>query len=138
VIGEVVLNLECARVVDFAVKCLRPKLRAAHGVRQLRADANGAAPFSYAPFDHVARAQFTAHRADIHCAAFVSHRRIVGNDLKIRKSREPCGDVFGQAVGQGFEVRIARLPERQPGDPEAFTGAGRTGIGPPEWRSSPK
>src|SRR3982075_3581 len=86
--------------------------------------------FAYAPLVHIARAQFTAHRADIRSAAFVSHRRIVGDDLKIRKSRKPRGDVFGQAVGQSFEVRIAaRPPERQHGDPEAFTAAGRTGIG---------
>ena len=56
VVGEVVLNLEGARVADFAVIRLRPKLRAAHGVHQLRADANGAASFSYAPLDHIARA----------------------------------------------------------------------------------
>jgi len=37
----------------------------------------------------------------------------VGDDLKIRKSRKPRGDVFGQAVGQSFEVHIAaRPPER--------------------------
>jgi hypothetical protein len=48
----------------------------------------------------------------------------VGDDLKIRKSRKPRGDVFGQAVGQSFEVRIAaRPPERQHGDPKAFVGA---------------
>jgi hypothetical protein len=41
---------------DFAVIRLRPKLRAAHGVHQLRADANGAASFAYAPLDHIARA----------------------------------------------------------------------------------
>ena len=54
----------------------------------------------------------------------------MGDDLKIRKSRKPRADVFGQTVGQSFEVRIAaRRPERQHGDPEAFTGASRTGIG---------
>jgi hypothetical protein len=54
VVGEVVLNLECARLADFAVLRLRPKLRAAHGVHQLRADANGAASFACAPLDHIA------------------------------------------------------------------------------------
>src|ERR1035441_1217301 len=56
VVGEVILNLECARVADFAVIGLGPKLRAAHGVHQLRADANGAPSFAYAPLDHIARA----------------------------------------------------------------------------------
>ena len=73
-VGEVVLNLECAGVADFAVICFRPKLGAAHGVHQLRADPNGAASFAYAPLDHIAGAEFTAHRADIRCATFVSHR----------------------------------------------------------------
>ncbi|HMD50767.1 MAG TPA: hypothetical protein VKG79_16765, partial [Bryobacteraceae bacterium] len=97
VVGEVVLNLECARVAalaiaalainDFAVIRLRPKLRAAHGVHQLRADAKGAASFAYAALDHIACVQFTAHHADIRCLGFVGHRGIVGDNLKIRKSR---------------------------------------------------
>jgi len=32
--GEVVLDLECAGLADFAVICLGPKLRAAHRVHQ--------------------------------------------------------------------------------------------------------
>lgn len=129
VVSKVVLNLECPRVADFAVKRLRPKLRAADGVGQLLTDANGAASFAYAPLDHIAGAQFTAHRADIRCAAFVSHRGFVGDDLKIRESRKPRGDVFGQAVGQCFKVRIAaRHPERQHSYPKAFDGARRAEV----------
>src|SRR5713101_9589420 len=54
VVSEVVLNLEGAGAADFAVIRLRPKLRAAHGVRKLRAHANGAASLFYAPLDHIA------------------------------------------------------------------------------------
>src|ERR1700688_2628818 len=96
VVGELVLDLECARVADlvitdFAVIRLRPELRAVRGVHQLRAHSKGAASSAYASLDHIARAQFTAHRADIGRAAFVSQRRIAGDNLKIGKSRKPRG-----------------------------------------------
>jgi hypothetical protein len=53
----------------------------------------------------------------------------VGDHLKIGKSRKPGGNVFGQAVGQSFEVGIANCPlERQHRDPEAriFSNCGAT------------
>src|SRR5580698_10023097 len=99
-VGDVVLNLESVLAGDFAVVRFGPKLSATLGIDELHVDADGVAAFADAAFHYVARAQRMTHGADVDGAVFVSHRGVMGDDLKIGKAREACGDVFGQTIGE--------------------------------------
>jgi hypothetical protein len=97
-IGDVALHGE--EVLRGPIPALRPQMRIACRIDQLRGDADLIAFALNRPFEHVAGVQVLADLPHIDRLAFVRLRRIVSDDIHIAVARQVGDDVFGQTVGE--------------------------------------
>ena len=89
-------------------------------VHQLHREAQPGPCLPQAPFHHVARAEFFAGRAHVHCLVRIVRGRASRDHPQIGKARQAGHDLLGQPFGQRRDLRVrAAVLERQHGDPEA-------------------
>ena len=83
-------------------------MRAVFGVDQLRVHPNLIASAPHAPFEDIADAELTADLSRVDGFALVGKCRIPGDHKAPGNARKVGGEIFGDAVGEVFLVRVAR------------------------------
>ena len=134
-IGDVALHGE--EVLRWPIPALRPQMRIARRIDQLRGDADLVALALHRTFEHVADVQVLADLPHIDRLAFVHVGRIVGDDIDGAIARQVGDDVFRQTVGEPARRLVAgdvgkrQHRKRRPAD-EAGGGMARQKSQPPK------
>jgi len=97
--NEVILQREKILRAERAFIVLGPQMRAGDGVNKLDGEPQLRSRLTESAFDHVARAEFLADRANITRFARISCRRTTRDHLQVGEVRQSGHDFFGQSVG---------------------------------------
>jgi hypothetical protein len=105
------------QVLGCALEPVRPELRLARRLDQLRGDAHAPARQAHAALDHVAHAERAPDLAQIDQRGLERGRRVARDHQKRAEARECRGEFLGDAVGEVVLLRpAADLLERQDDD----------------------
>ena len=108
------LVLDFEDVDQLAVIALRPEMRAAASVDELRRDAHARPGLAHASFQHMAHAEVARDAPQIDGAALVGEGRIARDHHQPRHLRQIGDQVFADAVGEVILFSVAgHVVERQ-------------------------
>ena len=102
------LVLERKNIADLPVVSFRPDVTLGPGFDELRGDPHAIVCGADASFKNVANAQIPRDIRNLDRAPLVDERRIACDHLKFRYLGQGRDDVFGDAVGKIFLIRVAR------------------------------
>src|SRR5262249_55086077 len=99
--------LQIEYVFEIAIVTVRPEMSARCSVDQLPRDTNPVRGLAHAALEYITHAEFVSHPLDIYRASLVGEARIAGNYKQPTFARQRADDVFDDAVGKVFLLRIA-------------------------------
>ena len=122
--GDIVLDGE--DVIESAVIALRPDMRAAGGIDQLRGDANAVSALADAAFQDISHAELLGRLPHVDRLALVDEAGIAGDDPQPRQLRQGRDNVLDQPVGKEILLLVAgHVGEGQHRDGGCFRGGQR-------------
>jgi Tetratricopeptide repeat len=103
--GDLVLH--CKNIRQVAVVALRPQMPASRCLDQLHRDPHPIADLAHTAFEDIAHAEVAADLPYVDRLALVGEGRIASDDEQPARFRQQGDDVFANAAGEIFLLRVA-------------------------------
>lgn len=101
------LVLQIENIFQRAVKSIRPQMGTGGGVDELSGNTQTTSRLTYAAFEDIAHAEFSSYLLDVDGLAFVSERRVTGDNEERLEPRKRRDDVLNYPICEKLLLRVA-------------------------------